>query len=82
MRTDNDYEKLGRGIGLTTALALSLSLLSACSSQEWYAAGREAQRDQCNKLMDSAQRDRCLQDANMSYDRYQREKAPAPTPAK
>jgi len=78
MRTEKANEQLS----LATVIALSLVLLSACSSQEWYAAGREAQREQCNKLMDSAQRDRCLQDAKMSYERYQREKAPAATPAK
>jgi hypothetical protein len=55
---------------ITSLIAL---LLSACSSEQLYATGRNAQRAECMKLADGASRERCLKDAGMSHDAYQRE---------
>lgn len=52
------------------------SLLAGCSSQQLYAAGRQSQKSECNKLREHAQRDRCHQDANMSHDAYRRATEP------
>jgi hypothetical protein len=54
-------------------VTLVAAILSACSSDQLYAAGRNAQRAECLKQADSAARDRCLKDAGMSHDAYQRE---------
>lgn len=48
-------------------------VLTACSSELLYATGRNAQRAECMKLVDSVARNRCLKDAGMSHDAYQRE---------
>lgn len=57
----------------TFTLALSTALLVACSTEQFYAAGRSTQRSECLKQADAAARDRCLKDANTSYDAYKKE---------
>jgi hypothetical protein len=57
------------------AFALFLSLLASllaagCSTQTIYASGQAWQRDQCQKLNDKSERDRCLANASDSYDTY------------
>ncbi|MGC4076432.1 MAG: hypothetical protein QM702_05250 [Rubrivivax sp.] len=56
----------------TLATLVSL-LLAACSSEQLYATGRNAQRSECMKQADSTARDCCLKDAGMSHDAYQKE---------
>ena len=60
-------------------LALAL-LQTACSTQQLYASGRNAQRAECVKLADATARERCLKDADMSYDTYQKETGTARSP--
>ncbi|WP_342131333.1 hypothetical protein [Hydrogenophaga sp. OTU3427] len=57
----------------TLTLALSTVLLLACSTEQFYAAGRSSQRAECLKQADTAARDRCLKDANTPYDTYRKE---------
>lgn len=57
----------------TLATVLSMLLLVACSTEQFYAAGRNSQRAECLKQADAAARDRCLKDANTSYDTYKKE---------
>jgi uncharacterized protein YcfL len=57
----------------TLTLALGTLLLVACSTEQFYAAGRSSQRSECLKQTDAAARDRCLKDANTSYDTYKKE---------
>jgi hypothetical protein len=57
------------------SIALFLSLLASvlaagCSTQTIYASGQAWQRDQCQKLNDKSERDRCLANNNDSYDSY------------
>ncbi|HEX5311996.1 hypothetical protein [Aquabacterium sp.] len=59
-------------ICLTTGVAVS-----GCSTEQLYAAGRNAQRAECMRQPDSLQREQCLKDAGMSHDAYQREKGAA-----
>lgn len=58
---------------ISIVATLIVALLSACSSQQLYATGRNAQRAECMKHADSTARDRCLKDAGMSHDAYQKE---------
>ena len=48
-------------------------ILAACSSEQLYATGRNAQRSECMKQADGTARDRCLKDAGVSHDAYQKE---------
>jgi hypothetical protein len=52
---------------------LASTLTAACSSEQLYAAGRNAQRSECIKRPDAQERDRCLKDADLSHDAYKRE---------
>ena len=52
---------------------LASTLTAACSSEQLYAAGRNAQRSECIKRPDAQERDRCLKDAGLSHDAYKRE---------
>lgn len=57
----------------TVTLSLIALLLCGCSAQQLYASGRHAQRVECMKQAIGAARDRCLKDADMSHDAYQKE---------
>jgi hypothetical protein len=59
---------------LTATALLALCMLQAgCSSEQLYAVGRNAQRNECMKQTDQESRRRCLQDAGMSHDAYEKE---------
>lgn len=49
------------------------SVLAGCSSQQMYASGQGYQRNQCERLPDMAERQRCLEKSNMSYEEYRKE---------
>ena len=55
-----------------TVLLAGISV-AACSSEQFYAMGRNAQRSECIKHPDAQVRDRCLKDAGLSRDAYKRE---------
>jgi hypothetical protein len=60
------------------ALALALgAALSGCTSQQMYAAGQGWQRTECSRMPDGTDRDRCLANAERSYDAYQRSRGDA-----
>ncbi len=44
-----------------------------CTTQEAYITGQEWQRDQCNQMIDSMDRSRCIERTNMSYEDYKRQ---------
>ena len=56
-----------------TALIVLCMIQAGCSSEQLYAVGRQAQRNECMKQTDTATRSRCLQDAGMSHDAYEKE---------
>jgi hypothetical protein len=58
---------------LAIAFLIVLGALSGCSSQQMYASGQNYQRQQCERLPDMAERQRCLEKANMSYEEYKKE---------
>jgi hypothetical protein len=47
--------------------------LCACSSQQAYSAGQSWQRNECGKIIDSQERDRCLERTSTSYDTYKQQ---------
>lgn len=55
-----------------------VTLLGGCSSQAWYAAGQSYQRNQCLKIPNADERERCLNKANTDYNTYTKETTPAP----
>jgi hypothetical protein len=48
-------------------------LLAGCSSQELYSVGQGWQQQECRKLADLAERQRCEKSAALSYERYKAE---------
>jgi hypothetical protein len=48
-------------------------LLAGCSSEQAYRAGQGWQQNQCKRLPDKAEYDRCMANASMSHDTYKRE---------
>lgn len=57
---------------LFSLIVLGISVTS-CSSQQLYSAGRAYQSNECMKLQDDQERERCMRDANMSYHDYRRD---------
>lgn len=52
---------------------MTLMILPACSSEQVYATGQNWQRQECAKLPDPQERERCYADADRSYESYKRE---------
>ena len=48
-------------------------VLPSCSSQQLYGAGQEWQKNECNKIMDMQERNRCMSSAKTSYEDYKRQ---------
>jgi len=57
-------------------LLAAVQLLASCSSEQAYSAGQNWQRNQCARIPDRAEYDRCMVDASRSYDTYKRETEP------
>ncbi len=58
-------------------LPILASAVTGCSSTQWYGAGQAWQRNECTKIPDAEQRQRCFASTAMSYDEYQRQQAAA-----
>jgi hypothetical protein len=50
--------------------------LSACSAEQVYGSGQAWQQNQCGKIVDKAEFDRCMSKANTTYDSYKRQTEP------
>ncbi len=59
--------------GLFTQTALILCALQACSWQQVYSTGQAWQKQECNKLLDAQERNRCMASTSTSYEEYQRQ---------
>lgn len=55
---------------MTFAAAAMLLGASGCTWQQAYSAGQGWQRNACNRLVEETERERCLSNANMSYEDY------------
>ena len=58
-----------------TCCALACAVLGACSAQQLYATGQQWQRNECLKIDDRAERQRCEQSHATSYEAYQAQAA-------
>ncbi|WP_292918952.1 hypothetical protein [Nitrosomonas sp.] len=47
--------------------------LAGCSTQQLYTTGQSWQRNECNRLMDQLDRDRCLSSTSASYETYKKQ---------
>lgn len=54
-------------------LILSAVVVAACSSQQLYGAGQQWQRNECYKINEAQERQRCLSSTSTSYDDYKRQ---------
>jgi hypothetical protein len=59
-----------RGLAIGAAV---LTVASGCSWQQGYLAAQEWQRNQCNRLIEQSERERCLSNTKMSYEDYRRQ---------
>ena len=48
-------------------------LVSACSSEQIYAAGQAHRRVECSKIENAQERERCMKQASISYEMYKQE---------
>ena len=55
------------------ALLFAILVLAGCSAEQGYNAGQAWQRNQCSRIADKAEYDRCMASASMSHDTYKRE---------
>jgi hypothetical protein len=68
-----DEPSPGAVLGWALVLLAALSI-SACTMEEIYTSGRDWQRSQCVKILDQAEYDRCMRDADLAYDAYKEQK--------
>jgi len=59
--------------GLIAAAAAILSIAPGCTWQQAYFVAQQWQRNECNRLVEQAERDRCVRNATMSYEDYRRQ---------
>ena len=50
-----------------------VGLVCGCTSEQRYATGQAYQRNQCERLPDAADRERCLANTSTTYEQYKRE---------
>jgi hypothetical protein len=48
--------------------------LAACSSRELYNSAASVRQQECNKMMDRDERERCMRTATRTYDEYEQSK--------
>ncbi len=48
--------------------------LGGCSSRQVYDGAAGWRQNECDRIVDAAERSRCLDTANLEYERYQRER--------
>lgn len=58
------------------AVALVALCLSACTTEQAYNAAQGWQQNQCNKIPDKTEFDRCMNRASTSYESYKRQTEP------
>jgi len=59
---------------LTAAIATAaLAVATGCTTQQLYSTGQSWQRNQCTRLMDQQERERCLANASASYETYKKQ---------
>ncbi|MBP6058872.1 MAG: hypothetical protein KA524_10755 [Nitrosomonas sp.] len=66
---------MSRLIAIGILLTVAITSQSGCSTQQLYNTGQSWQRNECNRLMDQQERDRCLSSTSTSYEAYKKQSA-------
>ena len=66
-----------RAIFLILAL-LTAWLIPGCTTEQVYGTAQAWQRNQCSRLSDKADYDRCMSQTQTTYEAYKRETEPRP----
>jgi hypothetical protein len=62
------------GAAMKPALfAFVVSIASGCTMQQAYHSAQSWQRNECNRVVDSGERERCIESTTMRYDDYKRQ---------
>lgn len=69
---------------MKTFVLVTLALLAGCTSQQLYNVAQGWQHQECQRIADREERQRCEKSTAMSYEQYRREREAARqgTPAK
>jgi hypothetical protein len=57
---------------LQVVVLIAMLLATGCSWQQGYVSAQGWQRNQCQRLPDQTERERCLASSAMPYDQYRR----------
>ena len=55
-------------------IVIGVQILGACSNAEVYNSMQGAREQECQHIVDAAQRNQCLDSAHMSHDRYEQQR--------
>ncbi|MDH3210544.1 MAG: hypothetical protein OEL91_09240 [Burkholderiaceae bacterium] len=58
---------------ILVSITIAACGLAGCSSWRAYATGQAWQRNECNKLIDRQERQRCVAEVDATYEEYQRD---------
>lgn len=58
----------------TLIACCALLALSGCSGRQLYDGASGWRENECNRIVDVAERERCLETARLDYERYRRER--------
>lgn len=63
-------------IGIVAAIVLTIT---GCAAQQLYTTGQAWQRNECYRMLDQLERERCLSNANTPYETYKKQSDPIDT---
>lgn len=63
---------------ISIAAAIGLTV-SGCTAQQLYSTGQSWQRNECTRMLDQLERERCLSNANTPYEAYKKQSGAADT---
>lgn len=63
-------------MGIAAAIGLAVS---GCTAQQLYSTGQSWQRNECIRMLDQLERERCLSNANTPYETYKKQSGPTDT---
>lgn len=63
-------------MGIAAAIGLAIS---GCTAQQLYSTGQSWQRNECYRMLDQLERERCLSSVNMPYETYKKQSDPIDT---
>ncbi|MGH8494363.1 MAG: hypothetical protein ACRERR_14850 [Moraxellaceae bacterium] len=63
--------KKGRGVFAPALFIFLFGFMTACSSQQVYQSSQGLRESECDRIMDVAKREACLQEASKSWPEYE-----------